>query len=83
MIEKNNNNICKMITKQICEELEEDLESPFCLEVQNHLQKCPHCWAYVNSIKNTVHFCQKLIDEDVPKSIHDRLWKNLRLKNPE
>jgi len=70
---------CKKVLKKLCEDLGGNLDSPFCKEVEAHLQICPQCWAYVNSIKNTVHFCQKLVDEDVPQAIHKRLLQCLKL----
>lgn len=75
-----NKSKCNKIIEQICENLDEDLNSPFCKEIQLHLQQCPLCCAFVDSIKNTVWFCQKIIDEDVPQAVDSRLWKILNLE---
>lgn len=70
---------CLKIIKQICENLDEDLNTPFCQEIRTHLQQCPLCCAYVDSIRDTILFCRKLIDEDVPQGVDERLWRVLHL----
>lgn len=68
---------CIKIVEQICENLNEDLNSRFCEEVRQHLEQCPICCAYIDSIKDTILFCRKLVDEDIPQSVDERLWKVL------
>ena len=74
---------CTKIIDQLCEELNKDVNSPFCNEVQLHLQQCPQCKVFVDSIRTTVYFCKNLVDEEVPRSIDDHLWKILKLKKPD
>lgn len=74
---------CLKALEQICEALGEDLDSPMCQEIQEHLDDCPECCAYVDSIKKTVYFCrQQMAQKDVPAEIDSRLWKILNLKKP-
>ena len=83
MAETNHKKQCLKILHQICKELDEDLNTPFCKKVQHHIQQCPQCNNYVESIKDTVHFCQKLFDEDVPQAVEERLWEFLKLNKPQ
>lgn len=40
---------------EICNYLCGDLDSPFCKEVRDHLDSCPECKLYLDSIKKTVY----------------------------
>ncbi len=40
---------------EICNYLGGDLDSPFCKEVRDHLEACPECKVYLDSIKKTVY----------------------------
>jgi len=74
---------CLRAIEQICEALGEDLDSPMCREIQEHLDECEECCAYVDSIKRTVYFCrQQLSKKDVPAEVDARLWKVLNLTKP-
>lgn len=83
MVEVETKSECYKIICQICKQMDEDLNSPLCTEIQLHLQKCPQCRAFVESIKDTVDFCQKLFNEDVPRTVDEHLWEFLKLKKPE
>jgi len=73
---------CLKTLDQICEELGENIDSPLCQEVKEHLNVCPKCCAYVDSIKKTVYLYRQWIDEDVPQDVDSRLWKVLNLDKP-
>jgi anti-sigma factor RsiW len=68
--------------QQICEALGEDIDSPLCKEIQEHLAECPRCCAEVDSIKKVVHLYQRIGDSDVPEAVDQRLWKVLNLQKP-
>jgi hypothetical protein len=76
-------NECYKIICQICEQFDEDLNSSFCSEIQLHLEKCPQCRAFIESIKDTVDFCQQLYNEDVPPTVDEHLWECLKLEKPD
>ena len=72
---------CSNILEQVCEILCEDINAELCEEIKKHLEMCPKCCAYINSIKKTVHLI-KIIEEDVekvPEDIHRRLHKALKI----
>lgn len=73
---------CLKTLEQICAELGEDINSPICKEIQEHLDECPKCCAEVDSIRKTVKLYQCLYDNDVPNEVDQRLWKVLNLDKP-
>jgi len=74
---------CLHTINKICEELGEDINSPLCKEVEEHLKSCPKCCAHVNSVRKVVKLYQRLENEDVPEAVDNRLWKVLNLCKPE
>jgi predicted anti-sigma-YlaC factor YlaD len=74
---------CLETLNQICEALEEDINSPLCKEVEDHLKNCPKCCAQVDSIRKVVRLYQRVGDLDVPEPVDERLWKVLNLQRPE
>lgn len=45
---------CKKAYKLICENLDENFDSPTCVEIKKHLDHCPNCKNYLNSLKTTI-----------------------------
>ncbi len=39
---------------EICEKVDQDLASPTCKKLREHLEKCPDCAAYYDSLKKTI-----------------------------
>ncbi len=39
---------------EICEKVDQDLTSPTCRKLREHLDKCPNCAAYYDSLKKTI-----------------------------
>jgi len=70
---------CIKSIEDICSELGEDLDSVKCLEIKKHLDECPTCCAYVDTLNKTVEIYKVLPDKDVPDSVHQKLWKVLKL----
>jgi len=73
---------CLNTLDQICEALGEDIDSPLCKEIEEHLKDCPKCCAHVDSIKKVVHLYQQVENDEVPEAVDERLWKVLNLQKP-
>lgn len=73
---------CLNTLDQICEALGEDIDSPLCKEIEEHLKDCPKCCAHVDSIKKVVHLYQRVENDEVPEAVDERLWKVLNLQKP-
>ena len=73
---------CLNTLDQICEALGEDIDSPLCKEIEEHLKDCPKCCAHVDSIKKVVHLYQRVENDEIPEAVDERLWKVLNLQKP-
>lgn len=71
---------CKEVMNHICENLGEQLNSPRCIEIQNHLQNCKVCQSYFKSVDTTIQFYKKY-NVNLPGEAHDRLMDFLGLNN--
>jgi hypothetical protein len=83
MVENKKHPMCLKTLSEICESLGESIDSPLCKEVQSHLEQCPQCCAFVDSIKKTIHLYRGYINEKVPHDIDEHLWKRLDLQKPD
>jgi hypothetical protein len=58
----------------------EDLDAPACKEVAEHLESCPNCKVYLDTVKKTVTICRENEkNEELPKEVKSRLYKVLNL----
>ena len=75
--------------KKICDIMGEDFNDPACQEVLDHLNQCPTCRVYYDTVKKTVLLCQNNdCAEELPEGVNDRLMEVLNLtdflkKHPE
>jgi predicted anti-sigma-YlaC factor YlaD len=68
------------VYKQICDFMGEDLDAPACKEVAEHLESCPNCKVYLDTVKKTVTICKENEKEkSVPQDVKNRLYKVLNL----
>ncbi|MCP4725887.1 MAG: zf-HC2 domain-containing protein [bacterium] len=62
------------VYKQICDYLGGDIDSPMCREVKEHLDACPECNVFFDSIKKTVTLCREdAITMKTPKDCQDKI----------
>ncbi len=74
-------NHTKKIVNELCHYLGHDLDSPACLELHRHLEKCPECQAYIQSIKQTVQLCKNLYaSQQLPTEVKLRILKSLGIQ---
>lgn len=69
---------CKVVMSHICESLGEDLDSPKCIAIKEHLDECTDCRNYFNSVEKTIDFYKKY-NVDLPDDAHNRLLDFLGL----
>jgi predicted anti-sigma-YlaC factor YlaD len=77
-----NNITCKEVMNHICDSLGEQLNSPRCIEIQNHLQNCEVCQNYFKSVETTIEFYKKY-NVNLPDEAHNRLLNFLGLDNSD
>ena len=71
---------CKDVMSHICESLGEDLDSPKCKAIKDHLDGCQDCKNYFKSVEKTIDFYKKY-DVELPDNAHLRLLDFLGLKD--
>lgn len=69
---------CKKVRDHICENLREELDSPTCAEIKDHLEKCENCRKFFSNVENTVSL-YKCCSEELPEGAHNRLLNILGL----
>jgi len=78
-MEKTNNNKCHHFLEQICDELAEDINSPLCQEMQEHLNHCEKCCTSLESMRITVKLFKQIYNQKVPSDVDKKLWEKLGL----
>ncbi len=70
---------CKKVMSHICKSLNEDLDSPKCKAIKDHLDACPDCRNYFKTVEMTIDFYKKY-DVELPPGAHDHLMNFLGMK---
>ena len=69
------------IGKQIQEQLGRDIDADIIESVSQHMQECPDCKIYIDSVRETVQLYKVIeSDQSLPKDVSERLFKTLELK---
>lgn len=69
---------CTDVYLHICDNLDQDINSPRCRQIKKHLATCPDCRAYLDSLKKTVALYRAVPAPRAPRSAHAGLLKALR-----
>ena len=71
----------KKIVDELCNYLGYNFESPMCKELHDHVQTCPECQTYIQSVKATVKICKDAYkDEPVPDDVKKNLLNMIKSK---
>ena len=70
---------CKEVITHVCENLGEDLDSPKCVAIKQHLETCESCNNYFKTLDTTIEYYKKY-NVDITEEIHVRLIKHLGLE---
>jgi predicted anti-sigma-YlaC factor YlaD len=71
---------CKQVYRYLCDNLDENIRSARCRAIRRHLECCPDCRAYLDSLKKTVLLYRQMPSPRVPARTHRELVKLLRLE---
>jgi len=66
---------------EMCEKVDRDLESPTCRKLREHLEKCPDCAAYYDSLKKTI-LLYRSYDVHYEGSCCEKVLARLELEQP-
>jgi hypothetical protein len=70
---------CSDVAKHVCENLDEELNSPVCRQIKKHLQECPNCSGNLKDLKKTIALYRKTPNLKLPKSAHQKLLSVLKI----
>jgi len=69
------------IGQQLREQLGRDIDADIIESVAQHMQKCPDCKIYIDSVLETVNLYKVTESEQsLPQEVSERLFKTLDLK---
>ncbi|MCU0453597.1 MAG: zf-HC2 domain-containing protein [Bacteroidetes bacterium] len=71
---------CSEVAKHICDNLDSQLDTPKCRAIRKHIHECPNCYAYLDSVKKTVHLYRVEPAPYVSAKAHRKLMAILKLK---
>jgi hypothetical protein len=74
---------CRDIFRHICVNLDQELDSPECRSIRKHIEDCPDCVAYLDSLKKTVKLYREYPNPTVPAKVRRRLFVTLNLPVPK
>lgn len=69
---------CAEVYLHICDNLDQDIDSPRCREIKKHLVTCPDCVAYLDSLKKTVALYRAVPAPRAPRAARANLLRALR-----
>ncbi len=72
---------CLDVAKHVCGELDEHIDSPECRAIRKHLESCPNCTAYLDSLKKTILIYQHTPNPRFPRRARKKLFAKLKLKS--
>lgn len=72
---------CPEVLEHICEELDVKMSSAKCREIKKHLEGCPNCTAYLDSLKKTIKLYKTYPGKKVPQKARKELYAVLNLKS--
>ncbi len=73
---------CKEVMHHICDNLGEELDSPKCRAIKEHLENCDNCQKYFSSVDKTIKF-YKLYNVEISPDEHRRLLDKLGLSEED
>jgi anti-sigma factor RsiW len=66
---------CKSVYEYICENLDANMNSAKCRAIKKHLDACPECAAYLDSLKKTILLYKREPAPRLPNVVHRQLIK--------
>jgi predicted anti-sigma-YlaC factor YlaD len=75
---------CQELMDKISDYIDKEVDPNLCREIEEHIEDCEPCWAFVNTLKKTIQmfdgYAQQSHDipEPVSRSLQSFLRKNLK-----
>jgi hypothetical protein len=68
---------CREAYRHICDNLDEQIDSPRCREIRAHVSICPDCQSFLSTLKKTVGLYRTMPQPKLPRGAHGRLLQAL------
>lgn len=69
------------IVKLVHEYLGQNSQERIIDEISDHMNDCPDCYIYIDSVKQTIQLMQKIsLSSSYPKSVEHKLLKSLNIR---
>lgn len=72
---------CREVATHLQFQLDSKLRTRACREIMRHLEHCPNCTAYLDSLQKTILLYRKYPDPQVPKRMRQKLLAILKLRS--
>ena len=72
---------CEKMYTHICDNLDQDINSPQCREIKRHLEACPNCVAYLDGLKKTITLYREYPMPKAPKKIRRQIISKLKFQS--
>lgn len=71
---------CQDILDKICDYIDKDLDPAICTDIEEHIEDCEPCVAFINTIKKTVELFKSAGQEppNIPKPVSSNLKSFLK-----
>jgi len=71
--------------RKLCDDISDDIDAELCDEVKEHLEECPECRVYVDTLRKTVYLYREEEKQQeaagIPDDVSRRLFKVLDLED--
>jgi anti-sigma factor RsiW len=71
---------CEQVTALLIDYVAGDLDPATTLALEQHVQNCPDCIAFLRTYRESMRLTRTLRYEDIPEELRDRLHAFLRQK---
>lgn len=76
---KNTNIKCSKVFNYICDRLDENFNSLKCRIIKKHLDGCPNCSAYLDSLKKTILLYKTYPQIKAPRGSTNKILTKLKI----
>ncbi|MBI5021850.1 MAG: hypothetical protein HZB59_10480 [Ignavibacteriales bacterium] len=70
---------CGDVFTYICDKLDQNIDSPKCRIIKKHLDECPKCTAYLDSLKRTILLYRAYPPAKVPSGSSRKILAKLKI----
>ncbi len=68
---------CRQAYRFLCDNLDENIASARCRAIRKHIDCCPHCQAYLESLKATIRLYRAATGPKLSRATHRELMRVL------